>query len=128
VLGIGWLADALASLPPRRPATGPQVRQAGIFTLALALAPATPAAGTATSLTLAVRDLAGQPAAPGRFRGALGMPAMGMEPVDLAWAARTTGIYQASVAFPMAGVWTLSVTLLGAGQHTSTAQFDIAVR
>ena len=128
MLGVGWLADTLASLPLRRPATGPQVRQAGTFALALTLAPAAPSAGTATSLTVAVRDLAGQPAAPVQFQGALGMPAMGMEPVNIAWAARNTGTYQASVAFPMAGSWTLTVTLLGAGQHTSTAQFDVAVR
>jgi hypothetical protein len=128
VLGVGWLADALASLPPRRSAAGPQFRQAGAFVLSLTPSPAVPAAGESANLSVTVRDLADQPTAPARFRGALGMPAMGMDPVDLAWAARSPGNYQASVAFPMAGSWTLTVMLQSADQRSSTAQFDIAVR
>jgi hypothetical protein len=128
VLGLGWLADALASLPLRRPATGPQVRQAGTFSVALTLAPVAPVAGAATNMTVVVRDLSGQRVAPARFRGGLGMPSMGMDLVDLAWVSRTTGEYYAAVPFPMAGVWTLLVTLVDASQRTSAAQFDVPVR
>ncbi len=128
VLGVGWLADALASLPPGHTTSGPQSRQAGAFTLRLTLAPAQPVAGVATSVTIAVRDLAGQPGTPARFRGALDMPAMGMEPVEVAWQALPDGEYRASLTFPMSGAWSLVVTLLDASQHASTARFDIAVR
>jgi hypothetical protein len=128
VLGLGWLADALATLPPGRAPSGPRVEEAGAFTVALTLAPATPRAAAPTRITVAVHDLAGQATEPARVRGALGMPAMGMDPVDVAWQALAPGQYGASVTFPMAGAWSLMVTLTDASQHDSTARFSIAVR
>jgi hypothetical protein len=128
VLGVGWLADALSSLPSGRGALGPRVVEAGAFTLALTLAPATPLAGMPATITVDVRDLAGQSAAPAHFRGAFGMPAMGMDPADVAWQAAAPGRYGASVTFPMAGAWELLVTIADAAAQTSTARFTIAVR
>jgi hypothetical protein len=128
VLGVGWLADALTGLPLGRPADGARLRQAGTFDVRLTLAPAAPVAGDATIITVGVLDLAGQRAAPARFRGALGMPAMGMASVDLTWEPLTLGQYRTSVSFPMAGVWALVATLTDANQKTTTTQFDIPVR
>jgi hypothetical protein len=128
VLGVGWLADALAGLPLRARTAGTGELEAGAFEVALTLAPTAPVAGADTGVTVAVHDLAGQRVAPARFYGALLMPAMGMYPVEPAWEPLTLGQYRAVVAFPMAGDWSLVVTLTDASGRASTTQFVISVR
>jgi YtkA-like protein len=128
VLGVGWLADALAGLPLGGPGGTISARQAGTFDVKLSLSPTGPVAGAATSITVAVLDLAGQRVAPAQFRGVLGMPRMGMDPVDLTWEPLTLGQYRATVSFPMSGVWSLLVTLAGTDRRTALARFDIPVR
>jgi hypothetical protein len=128
VLGVGWLADALAGLPPRGQHSGARVLEAGTFEVALTLAPAAPVAGNQTSITIAVRDLAGQRVAPTRFHGALSMPAKGMNPFEPAWEALAPGLYRAVTAFPIASAWSLAVSLSDASGRTATAQFAILVR
>lgn len=128
VLGVGWLADALAGLPWRGANAGARMLQAGTFDLAVTLSPAAPVAGVSASLTVGVHDLAGQRIAPARFRAVLLMPAMGMDPIEPVWEAITLGQYRASVVFAMAGAWSLAITLTDAHQQTTATEFDISVR
>ncbi|HEV2236158.1 MAG TPA: hypothetical protein VGR57_05800, partial [Ktedonobacterales bacterium] len=48
VLGVGWLADALAGLPARGQHAGSGALEAGAFQVALTLTPAAPVAGSQT--------------------------------------------------------------------------------
>ncbi|HEV2236896.1 MAG TPA: hypothetical protein VGR57_09585, partial [Ktedonobacterales bacterium] len=90
--------------------------------------PAAPVAGSQTLVTIAVSDLAGQRTAPARFRGALAMPSMGMSPYEPTWQPAALGQYRTAAVFPMAGAWSLVVTLTDTTGRASAAQFTIAVR
>jgi hypothetical protein len=90
------------------------------------LAPAVPAAGDATLLSLILRDRAGQPVNGASLQVAAHMSHPGMSPVIAIAAERGAGVYDVTLQFTMAGDWTLLVTGTLPGGRRVNHRIDLA--
>lgn len=129
ILLLGWLADVLVEFAPRTGSAGaPQVQQAGIYRVSLALDPAEPHAGGAARLILRVTDTASRPITNADVRLTLDMPAMIMTPTELRALPTGDGAYSAQTAFPMSGIWSVAVRISPPFAPAAQTRFQIHVR
>lgn len=127
VLGVGWLADGVASAP-RSATAHAQTREAGLATVTLSVAPSPLRATRRETLLVRVVDVSGAAVTDAAATCGLTMPAMdmGLSPVA-ATATTTPGDYACDVWLPHSGSWSLVVTLTHVGTAPTHATFPLQV-
>lgn len=128
VLGLGWLADALAQAPLAAPLPRDTIRQVGGYRVSLTFAPSTPMAGRPVSMTAAITSAGGAPLVDARVTMRVLMVAMDMSTPWLSALPVGGGRYVTTVAVPMSGAWNAEVKVAPPGSATASADFPFSVR
>jgi nitrogen fixation protein FixH len=128
VLALGWLADTLGQLAPRTTFSNGETQQAGVYRVALSVAPTPAHAGDAVVVSARVEESDGRPASGLSVRLLMTMPAMDMTPVETPLALNADGAYAARTTFPMSGAWLVRVELAPPGAAPTHTDFDVPVR
>lgn len=125
VLGIGWLADGLATTSSGA-TTGALKQQMGSATVEVIVSRTPLRANRPESLTLRITDTTGAPIAGAHIQCALSMPKMGMElPGGAATPTARPGDYVCPAQTLDAGVWTLALTVALPSGKTDHARFQL---
>jgi hypothetical protein len=129
ILGIGWLADALATLPIREATSGPLAVQLGLYRVTLALQPAAPHAGSPCQVTITVRGADGSPLSGLAIDVAATMIEMDMLfPTQRAAEQPDHQTYACALVFAMPGTWQVQARVRSPAMKALSATFDIVVR
>lgn len=127
VLGTGWLADNLSTVP-QAPTAIAQTRQVGLATVALTTSPSPLRAHQAESVLLRVTDTTGAAVAGARIECAFTMPDMGMAlPTISAKPTAQPGVYVCAAQSFDAGAWTLGLTMTLPSGETGHTTFPLSV-
>jgi hypothetical protein len=129
VLGVGWLADGLATLPLGPATDGPLTVQVGLYHVTLALRPAPPHAGLPCRVTLTVRGADGASLSGLEVEVAATMTEMGMLlPAVRAVEQPDHESYGCSIVFAMSGAWQVRAQVILPTGAPFAAPFAVVVR
>lgn len=125
-LGIGALADTLATAPLRPATRLTTTQQAGIYGLKLSVSPEPLKAGARTTFAMQVTDATGAAVENAQVVCNFTMPAMPM-PLMLVTArsGSSVGIYTCQETLTSPGAWALTVTLTPRGRSAAHTTFAL---
>lgn len=129
IFALAGLADTLGAFAPSAQYHNGQRAHAGVYVLALSIAPTPIVVGKDTQFTVTVTDEQGRPIGGVDVRYQFSMPAMEMTPLERrASAGARGGTYVATTTLDMVGVWMARVVVTPPGGASAHADFTVAVR
>lgn len=124
-LGVGVVADILATAPLRPPTQAGATRQAGLLTVQLTMSPQPLMAGAETTFTIRITDATGAPLTGAHVVCAFTMPSMSMPPQIITASPVASGAYSCRRALGVSGAWSLTVNLTPAGSSRVHVTFPL---
>jgi YtkA-like len=128
LLGLGWLADIMSSVPIGRPTAGTLTRAVGQYQVRLDLVPMPPVAGQPTQLTATVTTRSGAAIASAAVQFTLQAVTMDMGVETVVGHSLGAGRYAAVGIFPMSGTWSVTISVAVQAQPPAAASFTVGVR
>ena len=126
---VTWLGTIATNEIPHTPTAPVQMKQAGLYSITLQVAPNPPPTTGPSTLSLQVLlSQSQQPASNLHITLQSNMQEMDMGIDQVQARSQGNGLYLATVQFPMSGLWQVQVTLVAPGTPSTTTTFEITAQ